>query len=250
MALMILGVNNTDSWVKETDSYTVYDTDYLHTAEVQGRDIIAMVKAKESVFLNVFPVHVDGKLSCGIARQSVRFEDFIKLGIGLNSEGGRMSHTSKSGICTKLVFDKPFTLKRVVVTDKINKNSKLTLEIQETADKDIFAVVFNGVPVVFLKSNRVKQNIESDEALPVYRFEMIGVWLEHDDTALTCLFRFGEARGVVDGGVLENIKFTVNRETGKLINADISEFNSTHGLKISKFQVLPADEVNIARYIA
>lgn len=60
-----------------------------------------------------------------------------------------MSHTSKSGICTKLVFDKPFTLKRVVVTDKINKNSKLTLEIQETADKDIFAVVFNGVPVVF-----------------------------------------------------------------------------------------------------
>lgn len=60
MALMILGVNNTDSWVKETDSYTVYDTDYLHTAEVQGRDIIAMVKAKESVFLNVFQFTLTG----------------------------------------------------------------------------------------------------------------------------------------------------------------------------------------------
>lgn len=250
MALMILGVNNTDSWVKETDSYTVYDTDYLHTAEVQGRDIIAMVRNKENSFLNVFPVHVGGKLSCGIARQSVRFEDFIKLGIGLNTEGGRMSHTSKSGICTKLVFDKPFTLKRAVITDKTSKNSKLTLEIQETADNNTFAVMLNGVPVVFLKSKRVKQNIESDDIPPVYRFEMIGVWLENEDTALTCLFRFGEARGVVDGGVLENIKFTLNRETGELIGADISEFNSTHGLEISKFQVLPADEVSISRYIA
>lgn len=236
---MILGLENTDSHIDPDKMYSVLDTESLHLSEVSGDSVISLKRMIQDKFLNVYTIHMGGVTRYGISRQCVRFEDFIKLGIYVDASMGRLTHLSKTGVLTKLVFGEPFVLKSV----QISLNSvSVNVSACQTNKSNVYCIKASGYPVLFLKTKNGK-------AVERVCFELVGVWLSDDNSVLTCFLRFGDTRGVIDGGYLENISFNINTSTGEFLSAEVKAFESSHNLDIEEFEVIPVSDESINKYL-
>lgn len=239
MALMILGLENTDSCIDPDKIYSVLDTESLHLSKISGSSVISLKKMIQDKFLNVYNIHMGGVTRYGISRQCVRFEDFIKLGIYVDSSMGRMTHLSKTGVLTKLVFGEPFVLKSVQI--RVGTVT-VTISASQTSKANVYCIKAMGYPVLFLKTKNGK-------AVERVCLELIGVWLSDDNSVLTCFLRFGDTRGVIDGGYLENISFNISTTTGEFLSAEVKGFESSHNLDIKEFEVIPVSDDSINKYL-